>query len=172
MVGGRVQHSALPWRRWGAQLAALVVLLVACLGTGAIGAAFTAVSVGDWYATLRLPAWTPPNWLFGPVWTALYLAMAMAAWWAWRSAGWIASRQALAWFGVQLILNAAWSGFFFTLRSPGGALGVIVLLWWAIAATIRSFARLSTVAALLLVPYLLWVTYAMALNAAIWRLNS
>jgi tryptophan-rich sensory protein len=154
------------------QLAALLVLLAACFGTAAVGAALTAHSVRDWYPNLRVPAWAPPNAVFGPVWTVLYALMALAAWLVWRGAGGPASRPALGLFAVQLGLNAAWSGLFFALRSPGAALAEIILLWCAIGATILSFRRLSALAAGLLVPYLLWVTFAAALNGAIWWMNS
>jgi uncharacterized protein YbjT (DUF2867 family)/tryptophan-rich sensory protein len=153
-------------------LAMLLVLLAVCFGTAAVGAALTAGPVRDWYPTLRKPAWTPPDWVFGPVWTILYVLMALAAWFVWRRARGAASRTALGLFAVQLVLNAAWSGLFFTLRSPASAFAEIILLWCAIAATLSSFGRVSTLGASLLVPYLLWVTYAAALNGTIWRMNS
>jgi benzodiazapine receptor len=152
--------------------AALLILLAACLGTEAAGGILTAASVGDWYQALAKPAWTPPDWLFGPVWTTLFVLMAVAAWLVWQRAGWPASGAALGLFGVQLALNAAWSGLFFTLRNPGAAFAEILLLWCAIAATWWSFGRISRLAAGLLSPYLLWVTYAAALNVAIWRMNA
>jgi uncharacterized protein YbjT (DUF2867 family)/tryptophan-rich sensory protein len=156
----------------GRQLANLLFFLVICFGAAGIGAALTAVSVRDWYQTLSRPAWTPPDWVFGPVWTTLYFLMAIAAWLVWRRTGWSAGRTALGLFALQLVLNVAWSGLFFTLRSPGFALVDIVLLWAAIAATLWSFGRVSTLAASLFVPYLLWVSYATALNWAIWKMNS
>ncbi len=153
------------------QLAVLLVLLVVCLATGVVRAALTAGPVCDWYPTLSKPAWTPPDWLFGPVWTALYVMMALAAWLVWRQAGWAAGRTALGLFAAQLILNAVWSGLFFALRSPASAFADILLLWCAIVATLWSFGRVSAVAAGLFIPYLLWVTYAATLNGAIWRMN-
>jgi tryptophan-rich sensory protein len=150
----------------------LFVFLAACLGTQAVGWLLAAASVGDWYQTLKKPAWTPPDWVFGPVWTVLFVLMALAAWLVWRRAGWTASRPALGLYAVQLVLNATWSGLFFLLRSPGAAFGEILVLWCAIAATLTSFGRISPLAAGLLTPYLLWVTYAAALNAAIWRMNA
>ncbi len=153
------------------QLLMLLVLLAVCFGTGTVGAALTAGSVRDWYPTLRKPAWTPPAWVFGPVWTALYGLMAVAAWLVWRRAGWAAGRTALGLFAVQLFLNGAWSGLFFALRSPASAFAEILLLWCAIASTIWSFGRVSAPAAGMLTPYLLWVTYAAALNGAIWAMN-
>jgi len=170
--GPTMQKPVSPLRPFPGQFAMLLILLAVCLGTGAIGAALTASSVRDWYPTLSKPAWTPPDWLFGPVWTALYVMMALAAWLVWRRAGWAASRTALGLFAAQLLLNAAWSGLFFALRSPASAFADILLLWCAIVATIWSFGRVSAVAAGLLVPYLFWVTYAAVLNAAIWRMNA
>lgn len=154
------------------QLAVLLVLLAICLGTGVLGAVLTAASVRDWYPTLSKPGWTPPDWVFGPVWTALYVMLAFAAWLVWRRVGWEASRRALGLFAAQLLLNAGWSGLFFALHSPASAFADILLLWAAIIATLWSFRRVSAVAAGLLVPYLLWVTFAAILNGAIWRMNA
>lgn len=154
------------------QFIVLLGMLAVCLATMVLGAALTAGSVRDWYPALRKPAWTPPAWLFGPVWTMLYLLMALAAWLVWWRAGWEASRTALGLFAIQLALNAAWSGLFFTLRSPGSAFAEIILLWCMIVATLWSFGRLFIPAASLLVPNLLWVTYAAALNGAIWWMNA
>ncbi len=142
-----------------------VTAVVALLGSVA-----TATSVGTWYQALAKPSWNPPAWLFGPVWTALYLAMAVAAWLVWLHRG-EGRRQALLLFAVQLALNATWSWLFFFGRAPAAALVDIVLLWLAVAATVASFARLRPAAAWLLVPYLAWVTFAGALNAAIVHLN-
>ena len=155
----------------GRQLAMLLFFLVICFGTAGVGAALTAVSVRTWYQTLSKPAWTPPDWVFGPVWTMLYMMMALAAWLVWRRTGWSTGRTALGLFAAQLALNAVWSPLFFSLHSPGIALVDILLLWAAIAATLWSFRRISALAASLLVPYLMWVSYATALNCAIWRMN-
>jgi benzodiazapine receptor len=125
-----------------------------------------------WYATIRKPAFTPPGWVFGPVWTTLYLLMGVAAALVWQKGlGSRAVRVALALFLVQLALNALWSPVFFGLHEIGWALFVLVLLWAALVATEYSFLRVSRPAGLLLVPYLLWVSFAMALNASIWGLN-
>jgi benzodiazapine receptor len=148
-----------------------VLFLITCLGTAGLGAAWTNLSVGDWYATLAKPSWNPPNWVFGPVWTALYVGMAVAAWLVWKRQG-RDRRVPLFVFGVQLVLNAVWSGLFFGMRNPGFAFAEIVLLWLAILATIVAFRQVSTLAALLLAPYLAWVSFAAALNWSIWRLNS
>src|SRR5581483_10582213 len=137
-----------------------LVSLAVCFGTAAVGGALTASGVRDWYPALNKPSWTPPDWVFGPVWTALYLMMALAAWPVWRRAGWPRSRAALVLFAVQLVLNAAWSGLFFALRRPGAAFAEVILLWAAIFATLVAFGRVSAAATGLLVPYLLWVTYA------------
>jgi len=133
-----------------------------------IGAVFMP---GEWYASLKKPAWNPPGWVFGPVWTALYAMMAVAAWLVWRRGGFSTHRKPLVIFLVQLVLNAGWTPLFFGLHSPGLAFAEIVLLWLAIAATIVVFRPVSRTAMLLLVPYLAWVSFATALNFALWRLN-
>jgi len=159
-------------RRPAAVILGLAVALAASLGVGLVGGLATASSVATWYPTLDKPAWTPPDSLFGPVWTALYLMMGVAAWLVWRRAGKERARYPLALFALQLLLNAGWSLLFFGLRSPGLGLIEIALLWLAIAATLWAFARVQGWAALLLVPYLAWVSFAAALNLAIWRMNS
>lgn len=153
------------------QTVALVFLLALCFGAAALGGAATYPQIEGWYAGLAKPAWTPPGWIFGPVWTALYAAMAVAAWLVWRQKGLAGARWPMALFAVQLGLNAAWSWLFFGLQSPGLGLVDIVLLWIGIAATMAAFWRRSAAAGLLLAPYLAWVTFAAALNHAIWRLN-
>lgn len=149
----------------------LALFVMICLGTAGLGAAWTNLSVGDWYVTLNKPSWNPPKWVFGPVWTTLYIMMAIAAWLVWRTKGLAGGWLPLLLFGVQLFLNAAWSALFFGMRSPGIAFADILLLWLAILATIIGFGRLSNLAALLLVPYLAWVSFATALNWSIWRMN-
>ena len=126
----------------------------------------------SWYPSLAKPAWTPPDWLFGPVWTLLYLMMGLAAWLVWRQAEAGRARRPLLLYALQLLLNTCWSLLFFGLRSPGLALLEILLLWLAIAATLWAFARVRGWAAALLAPYLAWVSFAVALNFAIWRMNS
>ncbi|HYN93298.1 MAG TPA: TspO/MBR family protein [Pilimelia sp.] len=121
------------------------------------------------YAVLEKPAWAPPSWLFGPVWTVLYALIAIAGWLVWRRVGWHA---ALVPYAVQLVLNAAWTPIFFGAGAYGWALVDIVAMLLAIAVTIVAFRPISRLAAALLVPYLLWVAYATALNAAIWSANS
>ena len=149
----------------------LVVAVAICFAAAGLGGLWTASSVGDWYAALKKPAWTPPGWLFGPVWTVLYLMMAVAAWLVWREHGFAAAAVPLGLFALQLALNVAWSGLFFGLRNPGAAMADLTLLWLAILATLLSFVPLSRPAAALLIPYLFWVTFAGALNWAICRLN-
>lgn len=154
------------------QAITLAVAVGICLGAGAIGSILTTPAIGTWYATLRKPPWTPPNWLFGPVWTALYLCMAVAAWWVWRQVGFTPARLPLTLFAVQLALNVAWSGIFFALRSPRAAFLEVVVLWLLILWTTVAFWPVSRMAGWLMVPYLAWVTYATALNAAIWKMNA
>lgn len=154
----------------------VVRLVVACgvsLAAGLIGS-FTTMGGGfdSWYSTIDKPSFTPPSWVFGPVWTILYLLMGVAAFLVWQKGVQLRLvRIALGWFLVQLVLNALWSPVFFGLHQIGWALVVIVLLWIAIVITIYHFSRVSQMGAVLLVPYLLWVSFATVLNGAIWRLN-
>lgn len=126
---------------------------------------------GEWYASLHKPSWNPPPWIFGPVWTTLYTMMAVAAWWVWRRGGWRVQRGPLTLYLIQLALNAAWSPLFFGMRAPGLALIDILLLLAAIVATLAAFARVHRFAGLLLVPYLLWVSFATVLNLTLWQMN-
>ncbi len=127
---------------------------------------------GDWYAALVKPSWNPPNWIFGPVWTLLYILMGIAAWLVWRRGETARVGAALGAFVFQIILNALWSYLFFGAHRMGLALVEIVILWLAILATALLFRVHSRAAAYLLVPYLLWVGFATALNTALWRLNA
>jgi len=144
---------------------------------GWIAISFSASLVGglvtdpEFYRALDRPAWAPPGWLFGPVWTVLYLLLGVAAWLVWQRGGFGAARGALTLFLAQHAMNALWSWLFFGVRDAGLAFAGIAVLWVLIAATIVAFARHSQAAALLLVPYLLWVSYAAALNFALWRMN-
>ena len=146
-----------------------MAFLLVCLAAGLLGSLATAPQIPAWYATLAKPSWNPPNWVFAPVWTTLYVLMGIAAWLVWRKRGFRGRTAVLFW--SQLALNALWSILFFGLENPGAAFVEVVLLWVLIAATVRDFARISKVAAALLAPYLAWVTFASALNFAIWRLN-
>jgi tryptophan-rich sensory protein len=149
---------------------ALAVSIGICLAVGGLGAVATTPQIPAWYAQLRKPSWTPPDRVFGPVWTSLYVLMGFAAWLVWRHQP-MDVTLALMLFGIQLALNLAWSFVFFAAHAVGWALVEVVALWMAVAATIWAFAPISTVAAWLLAPYLAWITYAASLNAAIWRLN-
>lgn len=131
----------------------------------------TQTSVTTWYPTLTKPGFTPPNWLFAPVWTVLYALMGVSAALVWRTGKGAAVRRALWLFGLQLLLNGAWSFAFFWARSPALGLLVIAALWVAVAGTAERFFRIRPAAGGLLVPYLLWVTYAAALNGGVWMLN-
>jgi len=129
------------------------------------------VSTGGWYAALLKPSWNPPGWLFGPVWSFLYLSMAVAAWLVWREGGWARQSRPLAWFLLQWLFNALWTPLFFGLHRPGLAFAEIILLCLLLAATLWHFWRVKPVAGILLLPYLAWVCFASVLNFAIWRLN-
>ena len=148
---------------------ALLGWLALSLTAAAMGGLFLP---GEWYAALRKPAWNPPNWIFGPVWAALYIAMAIAAWLVWKRGGFRGQRTALWLFLVQLFFNALWSPLFFGLRSPALGLLNILLLWLALLGTIVAFWRARPIAGAMLVPYLAWVSFATALNFALWNLNS
>lgn len=153
---------------------------MSALGLGAwLGVSFIAafiggaasIQAGPFYAQLVRPEWAPPSSVFGPVWTVLYALMGVAAWMVWRAGDSRAARPALTIFIAQLALNALWSWLFFAWHRGALAFADIVVLWLAIVGTIVAFARVSRVAAALLVPYLLWVTFASALNYAVWTLN-
>jgi tryptophan-rich sensory protein len=152
------------------QVVALVVCLIACYAAAALGGIATSSSVSGWYQTLKRPGFQPPGWVFGPVWSVLYTLMAVAAWLVYRQQPRISS-PALILFSAQLILNTAWSFLFFGLRRPDLAAIEILLLLAAVAATTAAFWRVSIPAAALMLPYLLWVSYATVLNIAIWLLN-
>jgi benzodiazapine receptor len=150
-------------------LLALAASGAAAFATAGIGGVVTARSLDGWYRRLDKPPWTPPGQVFGPVWSLLYGAQAVAAWLVWRSDG--ERAPALELYGAQLALNLGWTLLFFGLRRPGWAVLEIAVLWVAIAATIAAFRRRSRAAAWLLLPYLAWVSFALALNVAIWRRN-
>ena len=176
-----VEKRKLPTSHWLALLVALALPFVAA----AIGASATGNAVNTWYRTLRKPAWNPPSWIFGPVWTALYTMMGIASWLVWRSAhgptvqnGALLNSQkkrmvnrALALYGIHLVFNALWSVLFFGRRNIQAALAEVVVLWGLIVATLLDFYRIKPAAGWLLAPYLLWTTFATLLNAKIWQLN-
>jgi benzodiazapine receptor len=149
----------------------LLLFIAVCFVAAGAGAIFTSNSVSDWYPTLRKPSSNPPAWVFGPVWTVLYLMMAVAAWLVWRRLGFEKGAVPLGLFALQLALNALWSPLFFGLRSPWAGLVDIVPLWAAIIAVMVSFWRVSPPAGALLIPYWWWVSFAAALNFTIWRMN-
>jgi translocator protein len=148
--------------------------LALCFAASAVGA-FASVNAGGFYASLVRPAWAPPGWLFGPVWSVLFLCMAVAAWLVWRCPRDPLARPSKAvvlWlFVAQLAANALWSWLFFAWRLGGPAFAEVLLLWLLIACTIGAFWRFSRLASWLLVPYLLWVSFASVLNWTLWRAN-
>ena len=149
----------------------LFISFLVCFSAAAIGSLTTTPQIPNWYADLAKPIWTPPNWLFGPVWTILFSLMAIAAWLVWRKHGMKKARRALVWFGIQLVLNSLWSVLFFGWNNPGAAAAEILLLWLTILVTMVTFSKKSKAAGLLLVPYFLWVSFAMVLNISIWQMN-
>jgi tryptophan-rich sensory protein len=162
----RIAGQRPPFR--GTALAVLFLLTAAAAGIGA----WASIQAGEFYALLVRPAWAPPAWLFGPVWSLLYVLMAIASWLAFRAgAGFERALPATALYVGQLVLNALWTWLFFRWHLGGLALFEVCLLWLMILATLTQFWRLSRVAGMLLVPYLLWVSFATALNAACWQLN-
>lgn len=155
-------------KRWGV----LVLCVVGPLAVGYVSGTSTADSVRTWYVGIAKPSFNPPAWLFGPVWTVLYLCMGVAAFLAWNSDGdRRAVRVSLLWFGAQLIANGLWSPLFFGLKNPGLAFFEILILLALIVLTIRMFWRQSRTAGVLMLPYLAWVGFATVLNFSIWRLN-
>jgi tryptophan-rich sensory protein len=146
----------------------LLGFMAACVAVASSGAIF---KPGAWYEELAKPWWRPPNWAFPVVWTILYLMIAVSGWLVWRKAGFAGAALPLAVYGVQLLLNAAWSGFFFGMRRMDLALVDVGLLWLSIVALIVLFRPIDSAAALLLAPYLVWVSIAAFLNWTMLRLN-
>jgi len=144
-----------------------------CEGAGFLGTFFTTPAIPAWYANLAKPDLAPPNWVFAPVWTTLFFLMGVALYLVWThpTAPSGDRNRAMTLFGGQLILNILWSGVFFGLERPGWALLEIFVLWWSILVTIMAFRKVSRPAAWLLVPYILWVSFAAYLNYSIWVLN-
>ncbi|MGB5305304.1 MAG: TspO/MBR family protein [Gammaproteobacteria bacterium] len=160
-------NSRFPLRTQVTGLAGWLVLTFAAAALGA----FASAQAGQFYLQLVRPAWAPPGWLFAPVWTSLYLLMAIAAWLVWRAHGLRRAGPALGLFVLQLAANALWTWLFFVWHQGALAFVEILLLWVLIAGTLAAFWRLQVVAALLLVPYLVWVSFAGALTFAVWQLN-
>lgn len=154
------------------KLVKLFAAIALCLSAGLLGSIATVSSVTTWYPTLIKPWFSPPNWIFGPVWTALYIMIGIALYLVWEK-GYAKKtvRFALWLFIVHLVFNTAWSVVFFGLHSPFGGLVIILILWTLIVALIRKFYKIQRAAAYLLVPYLAWVSFATVLNCAIWLLN-
>jgi len=150
----------------------LVVSILICQLAGIIGSIFTAPSVATWYQAINKPSFNPPNWLFAPVWIILFLLMGISLYLIWQK-GFVEkeNKKALFWFILQLIFNVLWSFAFFGLQSPFYGLIVIVILWILILGTIFQFLKISKLAGKLLIPYILWVSFAALLNFSIWQLN-
>jgi benzodiazapine receptor len=155
--------------RW-VQAIGLVAWLAASFTAATVGAVASA-NAGAFYQSVTRPAWAPPGWLFGPVWSVLYLLMGVSAWLVWRARGWRGARGALSLFLVQLGVNALWSWLFFAWRLGAASFAGVIVLWLLVAWTLASFWRVRRFAGALLIPYLLWVGFATALTYAIWRLN-
>ncbi len=150
----------------------LIISIAIPLAVGAIAGAFTASSVDGWFTTINKPSFNPPNWIFAPVWTTLYIMMGIAFFLVWKSNESVEEkRPAIVFYFAQLLLNFLWSFIFFYAQEPGWAVVDIIALWLMILVTIIYFARISKVAAWLLVPYICWVSFATVLNFAIWKLN-
>jgi len=149
----------------------LAFWITLCFAVAGLGARWTAGEVTGWYRTLMRPAFAPPNWVFGPVWTALYALMAVAAWRVWLAAPSEVRTWALALFVLQLGLNLAWSWIFFRQHAMGAALIEVAVLWMAICSVAIVFSRVAPLAAWLMAPYVAWVGFAAALNAGFWKLN-
>lgn len=169
MSFSRGSELALPQRR---PVATVVGTVAVCVVLGAAGGLITAPQIESWYTTIEKPWFTPPNWVFGPVWTVLYALQGIAAWLLWREGlEHRTVRVALGLFVAQFVLNVLWSPAFFGLESPALGLVIIVPLWVAIVLTMLASRRVDSRAALLLLPYLAWVSFATVLNYAIWTLN-
>ncbi len=162
------KRSRKNWMKSDSHILALVLWLAISFVPAAIGSRFMP---DEWYHQLQKPTWNPPGYLFGPVWTLLYTLMAVAAWLVWKRAGLVGAKLALWLFIGQLILNGMWTWIFFGLHKPGAALIEIIVLWITILATLIAFWQQSTIAGVLLIPYLAWVSFATVLTFAIWRLN-
>lgn len=161
----------MPVRHRAVDLIALVLFLALCLGVGALGASVVATGVDSWYAGLAKPSFNPPDEVFGPVWTVLYILMAVAAWRVWRIADRDTARGPLTLFALQLAINLGWIVVFFGLQKIASAVATIVVLDVAILVTVLAFRTVDRLAALLMLPYVAWAAFATVLNVAIWRLN-
>jgi tryptophan-rich sensory protein len=149
----------------------LILIASVTLGVGLLGGRITEPNILPWYRSLVRPGFAPPDWVFGPVWILLYLLMALAAWQVWMRRSTHEVGPALIWYGLQLILNLAWSFLFFGLHRPDLAFLEILILWLAIGITLLTFGKVRKLSGYLLLPYWLWVSFAAVLNFAFWRLN-
>lgn len=149
----------------------LIIFILMCQGAGGLGAVATMPEISGWYQTIAKPSWNPPDYVFGPVWTTLFLLMAIAAWLVWKPAGFRDATLPLSLFVVQLVLNVLWSWIFFGMHQLGLAFAELMMLWLSILATTAAFFNRSPPAGWLFVPYLAWVSFAGVLNFTIWRLN-
>jgi len=156
----------------GSKILKLIISILICQGAGAIGSLFTSPAISTWYATIQKPSFNPPNWIFAPVWILLFLLMGLSLYLIWSNGfkrkG---TKIAISIFFVQLILNILWSILFFGLQSPLFAFIEIIILWFAILLTIISFYKVSKIAAYLLMPYIIWVSFASVLNFSILIIN-
>jgi len=149
----------------------LLISILIVFSFGFIGSFFTTSSITNWYAFINKPLFSPPNWIFAPVWTLLYILMGISAFLIWKKRDNLKTKQAFIFYGIQLILNALWSIIFFGMHNPGLALLEIIILWLFILITLIKFYKINKIAGLLFIPYLLWVSFASILNYAIWMLN-
>ncbi len=150
----------------------LIISILLCIGLGSIGGIATASSIDTWYATVNKPSFNPPNWIFAPVWTTLFTLMGIAAALVWHEGiDKKMVKKALIFFGVQFVLNMIWSWLFFGMQNPKLAFFEIIILWIFIFLTIRAFFGIKNTSGWLLVPYILWVSFAAFLNFSIWQLN-
>ena len=152
------------------QVIGLIVWLVLCFSASAVGA-IASIEAQSFYGSLNQPSWAPPAWLFGPVWSTLYGMMAVAAWLIWRRGGFKLNQTALTLFLIQLMINGLWSWVFFVWNLGSGSFVNVIVLWVVISFTLAMFWRTDKLAGILLVPYLLWVSFACALNYTVWQLN-
>jgi len=150
------------------QIILFVLFLVCSFLPGIVGGRFMPDA---WYASLQKPSFNPPGWVFAPVWTLLYLLMGISAWLVWKRGGWAGTGLALGVFAVHLVVNGMWTWFFFGLHRPDLAMANVVVMWGMIVAIIILFARHSVPAAILMIPYLAWVSFACVLNLYVWILN-
>ena len=149
----------------------LILCVLVCEVAGFIGSFFIAGAIPGWYAFLNKPSFNPPSWLFAPVWTILFLMMGVGLFLVWQSRSDEKRKEAIVMFFIQLALNAIWPVIFFGLHSPGISFSEIIILWFAIFGTIIAFYKISKTAAILLIPYIIWVSFAAILNYSIWLLN-